>query len=157
MAYITKRLVKLCKIYCDIWHRLTWSVCTGGRAGVRYVITKFSRMDSLPNFLTHGAPLRVRFGRAGAALWELPSFAAQTQSFVCGKFSTARLEVLPNLRHALGVFQMSTMVNLGIGLTRRWAFTTPQHHGEYTNSSSLESDLKVRKYHAMLFLKTCMS
>ena len=28
------------------------------RVGVRYVITKFSRMDSLPNFLTHGAPLR---------------------------------------------------------------------------------------------------
>ena len=27
----------------------------GGRAGVRYVITKFSQMDSLPNFLTHGA------------------------------------------------------------------------------------------------------
>ena len=61
MAYITKTLVKLCKIYCNIWHRLTWSVCTGGRAvrrsGVRYVITKFSRRDSLPNFLTHGAPL----------------------------------------------------------------------------------------------------
>ena len=31
-----------------------------GRAGVRYVITKFSRMDSLPNFVTHGAPLRIR-------------------------------------------------------------------------------------------------
>ena len=42
-------------------------------------------------------------------------------SFLCGQFSTARLEVLPNLRHA-GVFQMSTMVNFGIGLTRRWAF-----------------------------------
>ena len=27
------------------------------RVGVRYVITKFSRLDSLPNFLTHGAPL----------------------------------------------------------------------------------------------------
>ena len=26
------------------------------RVGVRYVITKFSRMNSLPNFLTHGAP-----------------------------------------------------------------------------------------------------
>ena len=26
------------------------------RVGIRYVITKFSRMDSLPNFLTHGAP-----------------------------------------------------------------------------------------------------
>ena len=30
------------------------------RTGVRYVITKFSGMDSLPNFLTHGAPLRAR-------------------------------------------------------------------------------------------------
>ena len=29
-------------------------------------------------------------------------------------FTTARLEVLPKLRHE-GVFQMSTMVNLGIG------------------------------------------
>ena len=56
-AYITERPVKLCKIYCDIWHGLTWGVCTGRRAGVRYVITKFSRMDSLPNFITHGAPL----------------------------------------------------------------------------------------------------
>ena len=34
------------------------------RAGVRYVITKFSQMDSLPNFLTHGAPLCARFARA---------------------------------------------------------------------------------------------
>ena len=31
--------------------------------GVRYVITKFSRMDSLPNFVTHGAPL-ARASRA---------------------------------------------------------------------------------------------
>ena len=38
------------------------------RTGVRYVITKFSGMDSLPNFLTHGAPLRARFARAGAPL-----------------------------------------------------------------------------------------
>ena len=30
------------------------------RVGVRYVITKFSGLDSLPNFLTHGAPLRAR-------------------------------------------------------------------------------------------------
>ena len=36
------------------------------------------------------------------------------QSFLCGKFSTARLEVSPNLRHAR-VFQTSTMANLGIG------------------------------------------
>ena len=34
--------------------------------------------------------------------------------------------------------------------------STPQH-GEYTNSSLLEGDVKVRKFHAMLFLRTCMS
>ena len=28
------------------------------RLGVRYIITKFSRMDSVPNFLTHGASQR---------------------------------------------------------------------------------------------------
>ena len=38
------------------------------RVGVRYVITKFSRMDSLPNFLSHGAPRRAPFARAGAPL-----------------------------------------------------------------------------------------
>ena len=31
-----------------------------GWAGVRYVITKFSQVDSLPNFVTYGAPLRAR-------------------------------------------------------------------------------------------------
>ena len=38
------------------------------RVGVRYVITKFSGKDSLPNFLTHGAPLRAREARARAPL-----------------------------------------------------------------------------------------
>ena len=52
--------IKLCKIYCDIWHRLKWSVYTGGRVVVRYVMTKFSRMDILANFVTHSAPLRAR-------------------------------------------------------------------------------------------------
>ena len=36
-------------------------VRVGGREGVLYVITKFSLMDSLPNFLTHGAPLSKSF------------------------------------------------------------------------------------------------
>ena len=43
-------------------------VCMGGRAGIRYVMTKFSRMDSLPNFLTHGAPLRARSARESSAI-----------------------------------------------------------------------------------------
>ena len=44
-----------------------WHSYAGGRAGVRYVITKFYRMDSLPNFLTHGAPL-ARFARESSAM-----------------------------------------------------------------------------------------
>ena len=34
---------------------------------MRYVITKFSRMDSLPNFLTHGA-LLAHFARESSAI-----------------------------------------------------------------------------------------
>ena len=51
----------------------------------------------------------MKFGARERAM-----FATQTHSFLCGKFSIARLEVLPNSRHA-GVFQMSTMVDLEIG------------------------------------------
>ena len=93
-------------------------------------------------------------------------FASQTQSFLCGKFSIARLEVLPNSRHA-GVFQMSTMVNLEIGsligfqepLTRPGVILDEKMSICYdsANSSLLEGDVKVRKCHVMLFLRTCMS
>ena len=43
------------------FHICLYEMCVrvGGRAGVRYVITTFSGKDSLPNFLTHGAPLRA--------------------------------------------------------------------------------------------------
>ena len=42
--------------------------CVYGRAGVRYVITKFSGMDSLPNFLTHDAPLCALRARGSSAI-----------------------------------------------------------------------------------------
>ena len=48
------------------------------RVGVHYVITKFSPMDSLPNFLTYGAPL-AHASRAGAPLWW----------FATGKYGTS--------------------------------------------------------------------
>ena len=64
---------------------------------------------------------------------------------------------------------MSTMVILGIRFQKPFTrpgvkldekmsiySSTPQHGG-YTNSSLLEGDVKVRKCHAMLFLRTCMS
>ena len=101
--------------------------------------------------------------------WEHALFAARTQSFLCSKFFTSQLEVLPNLRHT-GVFQMSTMVNLGIGfqepLTRSGVkldekmsicSSTSQHGRGYTNSSLPVGNVKVRKCHVILFLRTCMS
>ena len=46
---------------------------------------------------------------------------------------TPRLEVLPKLRHG-GIFQISAMVNLGIGRgDEHFLFdSTPQDHGGYT-------------------------
>ena len=55
----------------DTWHRLTCTGCTDGwRSYTTFVITQFSRMDSLPNFLTHGAPL-ARFARESSAIKRL--------------------------------------------------------------------------------------
>ena len=59
---------------------------------------------------------------------------------------------------------MSMMVNLGIGLKEPLTCPGIKKHcsstwkqGGYTNSSLLEGAMIVGKYHAMLFLKTCMS
>ena len=57
------------------------------RVGVRYVITKFSRIDSLPNFLTHGAP-QARASRARAPL-SMPIFRPSyiaSRGYYQGKF-----------------------------------------------------------------------
>ena len=52
----------------DTWFpSLPRKECTG----VRYVMTKFSRMDGLPNFLTHGAPLARFAPRSFATKIEL--------------------------------------------------------------------------------------
>ena len=47
------------------------------RVGVRYVITKFSWIDSLPNFLTHGAP-QARASRARELRYQCPFFGRAT-------------------------------------------------------------------------------
>ena len=52
------------RVHADYFPLPGKSVRTDGR----HVITRFSGMDSLPNFLTHGDPLRARFARAGAPL-----------------------------------------------------------------------------------------
>ena len=57
--------------YSNPWRRFSFqaTVCgadgrSGGRSVYGHVITKFSRMGSLPHFFTHGAPLRASRARA---------------------------------------------------------------------------------------------
>ena len=66
MGNITDKLVSSCTrsiVTIDISLR---EVCV--RVGVRYAITKFSWMDRLPNFVTHGAPLRALHARESSAI-----------------------------------------------------------------------------------------
>ena len=64
-------------------------VRVGGWAGVRYVITKFSRMDSLPNFVTHGAPLRaLRYESLENLYFSLRSF--ETGNLFAENFKNTR-------------------------------------------------------------------
>ena len=57
MGNITDRLVSSCA-RSIVTFDMAYMRCVYGWEGVLYVITKFSRKDSLPNFVTHGAPLR---------------------------------------------------------------------------------------------------
>ena len=59
MAYITDRLVSSCA-RSIVTIASAYMRCVYGWAGVRHVVTKFFRMDSLSNFVTHGAPLRAQ-------------------------------------------------------------------------------------------------
>ena len=65
MGNITDKLVSSCARSIVTFDISLHEACV--RVGVRYVITKFSRMDSLPNFVTHGAR-SARFARATAPL-----------------------------------------------------------------------------------------
>ena len=66
MGNITDKLVSSCARSIVTFDISLHVVCV--RVGVRYVITKFSRMDCLPNFVTHGAPLRALRAREGPAM-----------------------------------------------------------------------------------------
>ena len=57
MGNITVRLVSRCERSIVTFDICLHEVCV--RVGVRYVVTKFSWMDSLPNFVTHGGPLKL--------------------------------------------------------------------------------------------------
>ena len=69
-----------------LWHLISaYMKCLYGWAGVRYVMTKFSRMDSLPNFVTHGAPLRAfHAGESSAVIYSL-SFAEASLCRIVGR------------------------------------------------------------------------
>ena len=89
-------------------------VRVGGRAGVRYVITKFSQMDSLPNFLTHGAPLCARFARArssaislGKTFLRLSRIRNIPLTWILGR---AFVYVSPFISHILDVIYWTVLI-----------------------------------------------
>ena len=53
----------LIELFCIGMH-LVRTDSRGGRSVYGHLVTKFSRMGSLPHFLTHGAPLRASRARA---------------------------------------------------------------------------------------------
>ena len=66
ISNIIDRLVSSCRRSIVTFDIGLHEVCV--RVGVRYVITKFSRMDSLPDFVTHGAPRRTLRARESSAI-----------------------------------------------------------------------------------------
>ena len=78
------------------------------RVGVRYVITKFSRMDSLPNFFTHGAPLRARCARGSSAINALLTNLVRSRSqdigqvLLCVLIGREQRTMLVDLHHVNG-------------------------------------------------------
>ena len=75
-------------------------VRTDGRAGGRsvygHVITNFSRMDSLPHFFTHGAPLRALANESSAIKPEEINFN-QSIIFLCPLLSGSELKYLSSM------------------------------------------------------------
>ena len=94
----------------------------GGRAGVRYVITKFSQMDSLPNFLTHGAPLCARFARARSS-------AIKDHSIVSNAFSKYINKTIP------GSFLISVFSNISSSNLAFCSMYLPLTNPVYKNKS----------------------
>ena len=78
-----------------------WYACgadrrSGGRSVYGHVITKFSRMGSLPHFLSHGAP-QARFARQSSAITHgAPLRAARTAALL--KIYIGNSEITINLQ-----------------------------------------------------------
>ena len=105
-----------------LWHLTSaYMKCVYGWAGVHYVITKFSRMDSLPSFVTHGAPLRTQSARESSAMnsinWEVSEHVFvenlfTDHIFLC--FSSHKQTKLRGLQHNYHVF-ITGYVTLSLG------------------------------------------
>ena len=77
---------------------------------LRYVITKFSRMDILPNFVTHSAPLRARESSAVTQL----------------KYAHALMRVNTSLR-SINYADPSTLASMQIWLYQQVTEQVPIH------------------------------
>ena len=81
MVFITGTLVSCCARSSVTFDIGLHEMCVW--VGVRYVITNFSRMVSLLNFVTHGAPLRALCARESSAIIINDQVTKNNQEEVC--------------------------------------------------------------------------
>ena len=116
--------------------------CVYGWAGVLYVITKFSRMDSLPNFVTHGAPLGAL--RARELRYNL--IAPEARALCVNVVRVLASCKLAALSFTCTYPMVSAMTSYS-SLTSRRIFVSRQH--------STESDFEFLSM-TTVFMKSCL-
>ena len=108
---------------CESKH---WYACgADGRSVYGHVITKFSRMGSLPHFLTHGAP-QARFARQSSAINPLLTKLARSRWLEFGlvRFSSRSI----NTKKKLGQYP-------AILTSRKFLFIQNGYHESFTQVS----------------------
>ena len=133
-------------------------VRTDGRAGGRLVyghaITKFSRMGSLPHFLTHGAPLRALRARELRYYFCYLQKLSMAQNNPCTKHLLGGQEMcfywLKNSENSVHKLRLYATVLLTIYKISRQLFQT-------TKVRSAKHQFRIIKIHTWLHLHTPLS
>ena len=101
----------------------------GGRLVYGHVITKFSRMGSLPHFLTHGAPLRASRARAPILPFGIVAWAF---------FPTTFLEI------AVYMYNVLPFVVTEMDLVKLWMNT--KLISKYSREDIIKEKVEKRKF-----------
>ena len=103
-----------------------------------HVITKFSRMGSLPHFVTHGAPLRA--SRARAPLSKCTDRYARENNAVPIQPVLARIKVTPEKSSSLEIKRLPFPITLA------WACTVHKVQGLTLNDVVVNFELGNQEF-----------